>query len=318
MAEEELPTLARKELAEILYEQFRSTAKPVGKAGFVEEMSRLQDQRLKNARIVEAYEYLTTTIYASMLRKMGSTTTFQEVLNDTFDFCIASLTDAEGWNDAICLRLLAKVLALVGGLEREAQIAFSLQYSILDPKVKLEEDPFESSDSSDDEDDEDEDGIPQGDEQKSAEASTLTESDSDDEDSEVIKDDDWGDLSGVELSCCGEQHMDNPVAVGWDDGPMYLCILCAETQLCQGCFDKVRQYSRSDKWSYWKTYCGRDHKYIEGPIDGWKGVRDGVMVIGEVEQNVADWIQQLKEVKWPGAWETFWVRQDGVVDILGK
>ena len=42
------------------------------------------------------------------------------------------------------------------------------------------------------------------------------------------------------------------------------------------------------------------------------------MVIGEVEQNVADWIQQLKEVKWPRAWETFWVRQDGVVDILGK
>ena len=248
-----------------------------------------------------------------MLRKMGSSTTFQEVLNDTFDFCIASLTDAEGWNDAICLRLLAKVLALVGGLEREAQIAFSLQYSTLDPAVMLNSDFFESSDSSDDEDD-----ILGESDQKGAEAAAVAESDSDDEDDEddeIIKHDTWGDLSGAGHPCDGE-HMQDSDAVGWNDGPFYLCILCAETQLCQGCFEKIRQYSRSDKWSCWKSYCGRDHKYIKGPVFGWKGVRDGMMVIGEAEQTVVDWIQELKEVKWPEAWEKFWLRQDGVADIL--
>lgn len=310
MEEEELPSLARITLAEILYEQFRSTSSPLEKAGFMEEMSRLQDQRLKNARLVEAYEYLATTIYASMLRKMGSTTTFQEVLNDTFEFCIASLTDAEGWNDAICLRLLAKVLAMVGGLEREAQIAFSLQYSTLDPAVALKEDYYESSDSSDDEDD----TALKGD-QKSTEAAAIVESDSDDEDNEILKDETWGDLSGAKLPCCGE-HLQSSSAVDWGDGPLYLCILCADTQLCHGCYVKIREYTRKSKRSYWKTYCGQDHKYIKGPIDGWKGVRDGTMVIGETEQTVANWIKDLKKVKWPEAWEKFWKRQDGVVDIL--
>lgn len=74
-------------------------------------------------------------ILALMTRKIGSPVEFQRFLDTSFNSSVAGLTDSVGWNDFDSFRLLAKVLACVPGLERDAQIALSCQFSITDSSV---------------------------------------------------------------------------------------------------------------------------------------------------------------------------------------
>lgn len=74
-------------------------------------------------------------ILALMTRKIGSPVEFQRLLDTSFNSSVAGLTDSVGWNDFDSFRLLAKVLACVPGLERDAQIALSCQFSITDSSV---------------------------------------------------------------------------------------------------------------------------------------------------------------------------------------
>ena len=50
-------------------------------------------------------------------------------------------------------------------------------------------------------------------------------------------------------------------------------------------------------------------------MKGWKGIRDGVVRIHDQEFTVKDWLQGLKEERWPKAWVTFWTHHDGFKDI---
>jgi hypothetical protein len=60
------------------------------------------------------------------------------------------------------------------------------------------------------------------------------------------------------------------------------------------------------KNDYWRLYCGQDHTYIKAPVEGWKGVKNGVMRIANEKIPFKDWLQALKEERWPSAWESFW------------
>ena len=352
----EIPSGARALLAAVLYEQFRTTPDPSLKTKCLEEMRQVQEERMSDTSMSEMREFPTAPMYAIMLRKMGNVIEFQQVLEDAFRYCIATLTDAEGWNDSSSLRLLARVLALVGGLEMEAQIAFSAQYSVLDPDVDHAGGGGFTTDDDDnwyegmDSENEGEDGETRPEPTKNkptavqgakispdAESSDEGEptSDQDESDDEAGPDDDkdetedsddenpvktdavWGDIDTRYLQCCGE-HAEGETKVGFENGPLYLCIICPSQHLCQGCFEKIRMYNRDPGgWPYWKKYCGIDHRYIKGPVDGWKGIRGGVMKIGESEEKFSEWLQTLKE-KWEAAWQAFWVRQEGVVDIFGS
>jgi hypothetical protein len=73
--------------------------------------------------------------------------------------------------------------------------------------------------------------------------------------------------------------------------------------------------------TFWQTYCGKNHRYIKGPIKGWKGVKDGVMRIerddGSLEETeVRDWLKDLHEKRWGEAWDKFWLSQTEVDDIF--
>ena len=41
-------------------------------------------------------------------------------------------------------------------------------------------------------------------------------------------------------------------------------------------------------------FCGKDHEYIQGPVKGWGGMKDGVMRIGEQKIKFEDWLKNLE------------------------
>lgn len=277
------------------------------------EMAELQDQPIMS-RYQESVELSTSIVYANMLRKMGSTQAFQEVLDHAFEFCIKALTDKEAWNDQNSLRLLAKVLASVGGLEREAQIALSAQFSVIDPSVKHGVDP----DAWETEEDDDEPDL-EGEDPK---AQHITNGDNTHHQSEEPED--RVTSQGIHLSakygevdpttmypCAGCGKLFEYASV------VYLCLMCPNTDLCHACYTELQNHNKGAPWEFWRKYCGKNHRYIKAPVDGWGGVQDGFMVIdGEKKGRFVDWIAWLKDTRWKQAWEHYWKREDGVVDIL--
>ena len=62
---------------------------------------------------------------ALMTRTIGSPVKFREMMESMFQTCVAGLTDKVGNNDTLSFRLLAKALACIPGLGRDASIALS-------------------------------------------------------------------------------------------------------------------------------------------------------------------------------------------------
>ena len=58
-------------------------------------------------------------------------------------------------------------------------------------------------------------------------------------------------------------------------------------------------------YEYWKEFCGADHEYMFGPIEGWRGVKDEKIRIGNEEEEFRSWLEGLKG-RWVSRWEDFW------------
>ncbi|KAI9738405.1 MAG: hypothetical protein M1834_008908 [Cirrosporium novae-zelandiae] len=273
--EEELEVLsdARLDLSDIIYQEFRSATNPKDKAILLDELKNMGKQ-IQGDVIDEGdtFHSNSAVVLANMARKLGPTYEFQEILDKAFRSCMDSLADTGGWDNQSGVCLLAKVLATVGGLEKEAQIAYSAQFSIIDRNVKRE-----SS----------EDGSP---------CSSAQDID-----------------SNSEFTCSGECGRRFH---GWQNGPIYLCFICANCDLCEECYQKCQSRNRGEPFTHWQTYCGLNHKYIKGPVDGWKGIKHGYMTIGEEKTKFSDWLKELKETKWKKAWEKFWAKEDLMEDIV--
>ena len=99
---------------------------------------------------------------------------------------------------------------------------------------------------------------------------------------------------------------------GWSE-PFYLCLICPNTDLCVACHEKRLA---QDNLNSWKRFCEPDHRYIKGPMKGWRGIKDGVIRIeGDDPFTVKDWIKGLRDERWPKAWERYWLKQGGLKDI---
>jgi hypothetical protein len=95
----------------------------------------------------------TTIPLVYMTRKLAAFE-FQEKLKETFFGCYNLLTDDTIGNDSQSLRMLARVLAYVPGLQHDAEIAASCQLYIVDKEVQKKEMALEESErESDTEDD---------------------------------------------------------------------------------------------------------------------------------------------------------------------
>jgi hypothetical protein len=63
----------------------------------------------------------------------------------------------------------------------------------------------------------------------------------------------------------------------------HTCPICAACGLCQECYDKRQEINAGDTAASWTSFCGQDHEYLKGPIEGWKGVKDGMIRISGEE-----------------------------------
>jgi hypothetical protein len=152
----------------------------------------------------------------------------------------------------------------IPGLTKDAQIAFSAIFSVVDPEV--------SHDDSDSEADDDR-------------FLHLTGKD-------TPYDEDL--TSGLGLGCGGECSL--RFLDCWSQ-PLYLCLTCVDVRLCEACYTKRIAQNKGEACSHWRTYCGPNHEYLGGPIDGWSGVRGGIMTIGESKVKFADWLKDV-EKRW--------------------
>ncbi|KAK0661719.1 hypothetical protein DIS24_g2303 [Lasiodiplodia hormozganensis] len=313
-------------LAEVFMEQFRSTADAEEKASILDETMRLAFPT-GYIRIEDFDPAMSNTALpaALMLRKMGPLRDFQSALNKSFDACIAGLTDNEGSNDSISVRFFAKVLACLPGLERDAQIASASQFYFLNPEFKPKEEDSESESTADDEqkpqtNGEAADGTADPDasaadatsgQDRSAEGAAPndeTTGQSSAEDGNAP----YGDIDPEGTVFCNGCSRDicNP-----GEGPIYTCIICADTDLCADCYNKRVGWNKGEPVTDWQTYCGKDHHYVKSPADGWKGIKDGVIEIGGEKIEFSQWIKDVQH-RWKAAWDDFWAKHEGVTDIM--
>ncbi|EEH16587.1 hypothetical protein PABG_06674 [Paracoccidioides brasiliensis Pb03] len=313
--EEDLVILSETQLnlCDVIYEEFRRAETLEKKIASMEELKRLQTRRRRAAvDDGDVYETASSIVHANMLRKMGPAHEFQNILEKTFQTCISSLTDDKGWNDQNSLCLLAKVLATVGGLEKEAQIAFSAQFYIIDPEVEHGWSDEESVWSTDGENVEEEgDSASDTGCDDSGSSGSSPSSSSGKKESNVN-----GDFAPDTAYVCQGECVDDEIE-SWETGPVYLCMICTNCDLCNACYEKRQAYNKdSSNNTHWRLYCGANHWYLKGPVDGWKGIKDGHMTIGEEKIKFMDWLEELRVSKWKKAWEEFWMREEAQGDIL--
>jgi hypothetical protein len=85
-------------------------------------------------------------------------------------------------------------------------------------------------------------------------------------------------------------------------GHLYTCLVCAACDLCQQCYDKREVMNAGDTAAGWASFCGQDHEYLKGLIDGWKGIKDGMIGIsGEEPVAFREWLRGLREGRWKAA-----------------
>ncbi|KAK3375671.1 hypothetical protein B0T24DRAFT_698095 [Lasiosphaeria ovina] len=54
--------------------------------------------------------------------------------------------------------------------------------------------------------------------------------------------------------------------------------------------------------------CPWGHAHIKAPVDGWKDIRQGRLLYGDVDVAFGSWLEQL-EGKWAVAWERYWTHE---------
>jgi hypothetical protein len=142
------------QISDILVEEFRATPDPFRKIAAQSDMKTLVSKVRENMSIdFDATQSQTTIPLAYMTRKLAAFE-FQEKLRETFFGCYDLLRDETIGNDSQSLRMLAKVLAYVPGLEHDAEIAASCQLYVVDKEVQKKEMTLEESEhESDNEDD---------------------------------------------------------------------------------------------------------------------------------------------------------------------
>ncbi|KAF4418032.1 Vegetative incompatibility protein HET-E-1 [Fusarium austroafricanum] len=137
-----IPYLARRELAEIIYEEFLQATSSSEKRASLSEIEVLTKRKLGNAYLTcdSQSTYLKrpeATILARIYRRFGPLDKFEETLTEAFNDCLASLRDDNPWNDSDNLRELCHVLACLPGLQHEAAMALSVQFYLLEKELMV-------------------------------------------------------------------------------------------------------------------------------------------------------------------------------------
>ena len=317
-------------MSNILYEQFRNSNDPEQKEKLLADARALMQRPLARSLTTGKSDIVhPMVIIARMTRKMGPSRVFRDVLEKAFALCYESLNDSVGWNDSENLESLAEVLLAVDSesLEKEARIAYSAVFSDLEPATSDEPRKGANEDQQADGDGDGDDGSDGNDSDDGSD-----DDDDDDEDEGEGKDDydddtkrshpdskhsvnrpegpgEKFDTSDFTIRCYGTCDPMVECTSGWQGRSMYRCLICYNCYLCEDCYKLRQKLNDGEKPGPIQHFCGANHKYIKGPVEGWKGVKAGKMYIGEDEFIFKDWLRELKEVKWKQVWDTFWTTE---------
>ncbi|CAN9079880.1 unnamed protein product [Alternaria alternata] len=338
----ETKTQHQLQLANILFYEFQMTPDSLRKETIMETLRVLPSAHDDNYNMRQSHIGM---LRANMLRVMGPAKDYQKHMDELFKNCIDGLEDSVSWNDSPSLRLLAKVLASLDSLQRDAMIAISAQFSVLNRAIHGDGADDKLSESSESlvnmgvAEAECDQATAEEEEYRTASDETLkdTQTDkvsgisegeySDRETGEVL--DPLGvadrpeptveepakldeDLTQWAVGCDGECGMDT--LSSWTQ-PLYYCILCPNTDICEGCYCKRMKQTKGEIEEPWLSFCGAKHHYIKAPMKDWKGIKNGVIRIGEEKIAFKEWLRGLKEERWQRAWEIFWTRQSWLKDI---
>ncbi|KAH9868324.1 hypothetical protein J1614_007396 [Plenodomus biglobosus] len=95
----------------------------------------------------------------------------------------------------------------------------------------------------------------------------------------------------------------------WSAGAVYFCIYCIDVDICESCFAKKTAQESGELPPDWRVICPKGHRHIKTPMEGWRGIKDGVMRIGIEEIPFQTWLGRL-EVAWAKYWDEFWMVKD--------
>lgn len=269
---------SRLDLADTIFTCFRTSTSPAEKLSLLTSMQTLPN--LKTSSDEDAWgnddnwnESQTQVMLALMTRTIGTPIEYHRLLDSTFKTSVTGLTDSVGWNDFDSFRLLAKVLACVPGLERDAQIALSCQFSITDVNIDHGDSDTDSNVDGDSGDDKvapttatltepEEAGVVhlevgdapanENDEQTVTKVTTITIDQNPGETKPAVTAvvetieattalavDDEGEEDRMPedscwLACDGDCESEG---ANWKDfGSAYFCVQCANCDLCEGCY----------------------------------------------------------------------------------
>ncbi|KAL6408531.1 hypothetical protein AUP68_08389 [Ilyonectria robusta] len=322
---EEIPYLARRELAEIIYEEFLQATSSAQMRASLSEVEGLGTRKLGNAHLLGDTQsnYLKrpeATILARMYRRFGPLDKFEETLTEAFNNCVASLNDENPRNDSDTLRELCNVLACLPGLQREAAIALSAQFYHLDKELMMKNldllarlnhndegiNLTGGSDGEWEDTDDDDEAAQDKDEDEDGHATDATPEHLDKEPTVRGKkgwiraivefdDNDEFDTTGHRGIRCGGYCLDNPGDItSWNQTAMYRCVVCANCDWCETCYVK-RVASDNASGGKWRAYCGTGHEFIRGPAEGWMGIKDGKIEIKYRARRVSGVVGTLRE-----------------------
>jgi hypothetical protein len=77
-------------------------------------------------------------------------------------------------------------------------------------------------------------------------------------------------------------------------GDVYMCVNCANCDLCEECFAKKVAYAQGDTAPNWRVICHKGHQHVKAPVKAWKGVGDGVLRVVMKNIPFRDWLKDLK------------------------
>jgi hypothetical protein len=95
----------------------------------------------------------------------------------------------------------------------------------------------------------------------------------------------------------------------WSNGAAYLCVYCIDMDICEKCYLKKIARDKGELEPDWRTMCPKGHRHVKAPIEGWRGIKSGMLRIGPKEVLFKTWLVDL-EVKWAKYWEDFWTESE--------
>lgn len=257
-------------LCEITFNRFRAAKDTASKKALKKELDALLCARNDVARDVR--DELMSLLLIKPHLELNLPKKAKKILEGKLAVCRETLSNSIGDDDLMGFILLAKTLAMAG-MKYDAEIALSCIFSALKPEFLRENEESANDDPL-----------------QAAMNAVRSKSPYGDED-----------LADVAVSCDGCDHF-------WDcwNKPMYLCIDCVEVNLCEACHGvrMIRNSLAGDDGGSgidanspsmgWRLFCGGDHEYIRGPVEGWNGIKDGVARIGEDRIKIEDWFKKVE------------------------